>query len=274
MFIKRIIEFTLGILSLSCLLFGCKEEGFKRIYYESGELKEIAETKNGKYHGSVIEYYPNGNVKFTQNWYSGKVHGESRKYFENGALNKIDSFRYGIPHGISINYYKNGKVENIGRYENGFRIGEFTFYNEEGILVGRKFYDSLGEFYDYEIFVNGEIDSNRKAVIVSSSKDSIFIGDEVKMKFYLGNNEGKVIAKVGLAFDSINYRVLSPIGILTRIGETDGFLFTFKPKKQGQINLYGIMEDQISLKEDQIIAKVHQVYFECSFYVIGYNNFL
>ncbi|MDX1350544.1 MAG: hypothetical protein R3279_09865 [Putridiphycobacter sp.] len=114
------------ILSLS---FSCTETTIdKRTTNHS--VEEVNTT------GLQEQYYPNGQLKM-----SGKLNNNGQKegiwisYFENGKKNSESNFKNGVNDGYSMVWYPNGNVRYFGDYKDGKKVGDWTFYNEEGVFI-------------------------------------------------------------------------------------------------------------------------------------------
>jgi antitoxin component YwqK of YwqJK toxin-antitoxin module len=117
-----------GILIL-ILSFSCTETTIdKRTTNQS--VEEVNTT------GLQEQYYPNGELKM-----SGKLNNNGQKegiwisYFENGKKNSESNFKNGVNDGYSMVWYPNGNVRYFGDYKDGKKVGDWTFYNEEGVFI-------------------------------------------------------------------------------------------------------------------------------------------
>ena len=69
-----------------------EEDGFKKFYYDTGELLCEYEIVRGKIHGSKRTYYRSGQLLEEVDWKNGKRHGMRNTYYKNGALNIEQEF--------------------------------------------------------------------------------------------------------------------------------------------------------------------------------------
>ena len=53
----------------------------------------------------------------------------------NPTVSFNSQFKDGINNGYSMVWYPNGKVRYFGDYSDGRRIGDWTFYDEEGVVT-------------------------------------------------------------------------------------------------------------------------------------------
>lgn len=92
------------------------KDGFVKIYYKSGDIKEIRSYKKGLMDGTWVTYNSE-NVKVAEaNYQDGKKHGKWMIWDDNGVL------RYDMI------------------YESGDRTGIWNIYNEKGEVISSKDY--------------------------------------------------------------------------------------------------------------------------------------
>jgi hypothetical protein len=75
---------------------------------------------------------------------NGKRQGAWASYFPDGALRSRTHYEAGVEEGPTEVYHPNGTTYYTGRYRHGKAVGEWLFYNEDGVPVKRAMYDSLG----------------------------------------------------------------------------------------------------------------------------------
>lgn len=131
-------------LSLALSIFSCSEEkketddGLKAEQFEA-ELPLIIEDENGRY----TEWYPGREqIKI-----KGTIDKEGRKvgiwklYTKQGVEQSITEYKEGKKDGISIVRHPNGTIHYKGQYEMDEPVGVWKFYDDQGQLIERKFYD-------------------------------------------------------------------------------------------------------------------------------------
>ena len=96
-----------------------EETGRSWGYYEN-KAKKYTVVRNKKY-VYKIWWYPNGVLQSTG------------RYLSNGNTD-----------GSVIFYHSNGKKSQEGHYKNNKTIGWYKFYNEQGLLTEKHFYDKNG----------------------------------------------------------------------------------------------------------------------------------
>jgi len=131
-------------LSLVLFLFSCSEEVEQKddnlaTEQFKAELPLIVEDENGRY----TEWYQGREqIKMT-----GTKDKEGRKvgiwkfYTERGVEQSITEYKKGKKDGITIVRHPNGTIYYKGKYEMDEPAGVWKFYNDEGQLIERKFYD-------------------------------------------------------------------------------------------------------------------------------------
>lgn len=111
-------------------------EGIRKLYYISGNLKTEETYKSGHFDGLWKGYYENGNLKLEGYYVNNSMEGEWKGYYENGELKEVVTFSNNLENGPFIEYYPNANIKAKGHYYEGDQEhGELLLYNEEGVLV-------------------------------------------------------------------------------------------------------------------------------------------
>lgn len=131
-------------LSLALFLFSCSEEKKEtddEIKAEQFVAEEslIEEKENGRY----TEWYPGRKqIKMTGTKdKQGRKVGIWKLYTEKGVQQSVTEYKKGEKDGITIVRHPNGAIYYSGEYENDEPVGVWKFYNDQGQLIERKFYD-------------------------------------------------------------------------------------------------------------------------------------
>lgn len=148
-----------SILILLIISFGCKpnnvikentlpsfnniidgrKEG-KHLYFDNeGRLYSIIEYKNDSINGECIWYFPNGKIRSKVNYYNGKEDGIAYYFYESGVINCYRKWRNGKKIGYATDYY-----DVSGETKAGLK------YNDNGFLIRRKTFDTLGNLISDE----------------------------------------------------------------------------------------------------------------------------
>jgi antitoxin component YwqK of YwqJK toxin-antitoxin module len=111
------------------------DNGFKKGYYESGELKQEINLKNGELNGLFKQYHENGKLHISGNFLSGKENGIFKEYYEDGSIKLECVYLNGKMEG-EYKRYINNLLEVKQNYKLGKLEGPFTyfFYTDEGVL--------------------------------------------------------------------------------------------------------------------------------------------
>ncbi|RNL83108.1 hypothetical protein ED312_15710 [Sinomicrobium pectinilyticum] len=175
------------------MLYSCSNKKVECL--KDGKGKIIYTLKNGTYHGEYKVYDNTGEIKETHIYKQGRKKDSSVYYTRESNIDYIDYYR----DEDSIwrkNFHKNGKIKSEGKIiHEGFPIGEWKYYNEEGVLqeikeiknIGGKphlnrnwFFDSKGDtipnksnYYTIQ-YDNDTISLDRPIQAVISLKEPLF----------------------------------------------------------------------------------------------------
>lgn len=217
-----IIAFIVSIFS------SCNSSTKEIDYYKSGEIKRVAETKDGKRNGILCEYYEDGTLKSYGEWENGMVKGEVKHYYENGKLWSTSTYVNNIQVGEAKYFYENGKIL------------EHQIYTDNGDLAYFIKYDSLDN-----------IDTEAVLLIFDPKKDTVNIGENYEVKIYFGVDiSGDVELLIG-KFDE-DYNLIDTIAVL--IGnESKEFNYSVKSNKTG-VNTVPILVHHVPNEGDTLSA--------------------
>lgn len=129
-----------------------KETGKSVYYYDVPNTVEIeVEMKNGKRNGEFHRYFENGFLDTHCIYKNDSIEGVEVNYTPNGE--KMQEFTYlrGVKNGPHKAYHLSGETKIIGAFKNDKFDGEWTYYDERGVLVGEgSFNEGSGAvtFYD------------------------------------------------------------------------------------------------------------------------------
>ncbi len=132
------------IFYIICLLFllSCsnKDPHQKISYHKNGKLKSITTYNDEKKSGPCYWFYENGKLEQFFTYYKGVVEGHAYLFYKSGALKNHKIYKNDLPVGYSYDYYDHS-IE---------MIQMITIFNEEGSLISRKIYDTLGNIIKSE----------------------------------------------------------------------------------------------------------------------------
>lgn len=129
---KFLLIFSFALL-FTCLLVSCNSKneskgssaadslkaGQKAVYSESGKLRYIIESKDGKTNGRVREYYANGKLYMDAIYKDDHRNGKCTFYFKNGKPFSVCYFINGAKDSIDTKYNENGQVMAMVPYKKG-----------------------------------------------------------------------------------------------------------------------------------------------------------
>lgn len=91
-------------------LLNGKAESLSKLWYPTGNLKQIANYHNGKLHGEKKVWSSDSILLSHLNYQSGKPHGEQKTWYPTGELHKKLNLNEGKEEGIQQAYRKNGAL--------------------------------------------------------------------------------------------------------------------------------------------------------------------
>lgn len=175
-------------------------DGFQKLFYADGKVKEINIQKKGLLHGPIKEYYENGVLKKSQKYWNDRIIDTNRVYNEDGTIKMIQihhldtiTFKKNF---MQFNYNANGKLEATAFFENN--KSNLKIYYENGNLkevstkVNNKHHGLVTIFHE-----------NGFKMMEGTASNGILVGD---FKFY--NQSGKLIK-------TVYYELGNPIKTIT-----------------------------------------------------------
>lgn len=94
--------------------------------------------------GACLRFYETGELKEELNYKNGKKNGLQKEYFENGRIAMLYSFKDGVQEGNVISYYESGHIEYEGSFKSGEPYGDAKFYYSNGKLKNYNCIDFFG----------------------------------------------------------------------------------------------------------------------------------
>lgn len=204
-------------------------------YYPDGQIKARGNFKEDKKHGEFLFYYENSNLKERSVYQDDLLEGTLRLYHLNGKLREETTYSKGEPIGWSYEYRENGvkhKAHQYIRFEDRYIGNQRIRYNEAG--------ETIADSSHY--------------ITVSSERDTISLGEEIRLRFKLEapfyGSRSQVRLLIG-GFDE-QYRHLNPAATDTIDGSGLTAEYTFIPEKKGKYVIRGRLSDY---KVDSISAE-------------------
>jgi antitoxin component YwqK of YwqJK toxin-antitoxin module len=130
--------------------------GYYKLYNQTGILIKDCVYKNGKLNGPCKEMYSDGSPKLITSYSNDLMNGLTKEYFPNGVLKLETVFRNGVVNGKYIENYENGKRNTEAVFENGKENGVTKHYYDNGNLnYEREMVDGTFHGYYKEYYPSG-----------------------------------------------------------------------------------------------------------------------
>ena len=208
--------------------FSQEKNGSFQEFFETGELRQEGQYKNGKRFGEWKNYYKNGNISTVHTYSDGKKDRANLSYYENGQVSekiekvgndniKICYYESGkllseknLDKGDFKGYFESGEVEIISQYEKNELSGKWKRYYKNGNLDWKVNYSKgyktgiYQHFYeDGDLRIEGTNVENKKygeekhylPNMILQWKGKMHKGEFSKVWFKY-NKEGEQIAKL------------------------------------------------------------------------------
>jgi hypothetical protein len=121
-----------GLTLLAIILVqACLEKKMEVSYFDTGKVKEKAETVNGKRNGNSWEYDSAGNLLSMRSWRNGILDGQFEVFYLGGALSRKGKFRMGKPVEMTT-YFRSGKIKALYYYDEMGEVVEVKSFLEDG----------------------------------------------------------------------------------------------------------------------------------------------
>ena len=205
--------------------------GICKFYFDSGELKLVANFKNNEANGAGKGYYKNGNVSFEGRYRNGEYYGKGKQYgrdkkllfigtFFNNYLKKGTMFKenkkitgvfhFGRKQHICSIFDSNNRLECKGNFTNDKKDGVVSIYHPNGKLQFKGYFsndvkDGPGKEYNEQgkLVRNGYWENNVFKRSDSQNQKKIR-ENENKIKYFMQTNQKSYLEKVKSA-DIIAY---------------------------------------------------------------------
>ncbi len=114
---------------------GKRADGESKGWYESGQLKQVTNWKNGKENGLHTQYYENGVKHKEYTFTNGTQNGMKRNWYESGQIEEEVYLTRSKKNGKKINWHKNGQKKEESYFELDKKIGKSTYWNVDGDII-------------------------------------------------------------------------------------------------------------------------------------------
>ncbi len=108
------------------------KEGIATVFHENGNVCMVAEFKNNKCEGPVIQYFPSKKIFKEMTFINDLKEGEERTYFEQGGLAAIAHYKKGKKQGLYQEWNQDKVLIFEGEYREDLRHGKFNKYYDDG----------------------------------------------------------------------------------------------------------------------------------------------
>ena len=83
--------------------------GWEKWMYDNGQIRKLAQIKDGKRHGLWTTWNENGQKKLEGNYKDGQLDGLFTSWYENGQKKVERNYKDGKMDGLYTNWYENGQ---------------------------------------------------------------------------------------------------------------------------------------------------------------------
>lgn len=128
------MHFRIYILLFTVLLFSaCKTKMVEEKDLNGNILKKYSVLKKdvSKKHGAYTAYYDSSELLENANYKDGKLDGERILYFQNGKIMSKEHYNMDNMEGAYENYYESGNIKQKGIYKNNQIADTWTNYYEQ-----------------------------------------------------------------------------------------------------------------------------------------------
>jgi antitoxin component YwqK of YwqJK toxin-antitoxin module len=139
------------IIGFMLVFISCQKR--EKIYHENGKLKELFEVNSAnEKHGKYQQYYESGQLLESAEYKNGLLEGKRLFYYENGQVEEIQKFEKGNLNGEQLGYHENGVLKFKCTNKDNLLVGEyFSYYDNGNKRLYLNFVDDLenGPFEEY-----------------------------------------------------------------------------------------------------------------------------
>jgi antitoxin component YwqK of YwqJK toxin-antitoxin module len=145
------------------------QSGLTTSYHESGQVKTLAQWKDGKQEGLSKRFHENGQLTRERLFKNGKLDGLYQEWHENGQLKASENYSNGVKVGLVQEWHKNGQLSfkanstineiYVGLYEewyeNGQKKTEITYSVAGAEGLTQKWYENGNQKFK-AYYIEGE----------------------------------------------------------------------------------------------------------------------
>ncbi len=151
---------------------------------------EISGFKNGVLHGEKRLFYNDGKIKLIANYKKGLLHGKVESFTpRTEQISRTEHYlalpeeNISVIHGKVIIYYMGGEIQEELNYEKGYKNGKYTVYHSNGEIRERGTFQNdlhIGNKIVYQ--KNGRLRSNENFIIIENPNYVKIFGENNKEK--------------------------------------------------------------------------------------------
>ncbi|MDD3743494.1 MAG: hypothetical protein PHX54_07740 [Lentimicrobiaceae bacterium] len=128
------------------MLTACNKATTQKEYFNDGTLKSektYEEVKGEQTLVHEVSYHSTGEKYMEGSYVNGMREGKWTSWHKDGRLWSEGEFKQDKSHGERKVYYPNGNLHYKGSFDLGKRVGNWIFYDEDGIKINEINYDSI-----------------------------------------------------------------------------------------------------------------------------------
>ncbi len=115
----------------------------KRVFFKTGSSEP--------YTGVIYAKFPNGFYKTWREFDKGIGHGTYINFYKNGSPSEMGTYDDSKIEGPILKFHINGRIKEKGIYRNWrVKIGEWSYYDNNGKLIKKEDYGKEGDFSELE----------------------------------------------------------------------------------------------------------------------------
>ncbi len=250
-----------------------KLHGKKTLFYDNGDLKLIANYKNGLRNGKV-EYYLIRTKQISRIEHykafskesKSELHGKFISYQHNGDIKEILNYKNGFKNGKYTIYHSKGQIKERGTFKNNLNIGNKQTFSKNGILLKNENFIIIDNPH-YSEFNKKNGDKIQKEIPNVPSKISLLDGP-AKYYSYKGNIASELQFKNGKKEGLCRqYHQNKNNSLKSEVEYKEGLLYGsfIHFDQDGQIERQGIYYEEIEVGDT-----IYKAVYDGE--VISYNN--
>ncbi len=127
------------------------ENGFKKLFFDNGNLQENGRMKMGKKDGTYTWYFLNGKKASEQEFINGIQEGFTVNYDEDGNTISMGKYVNGVKKGKWKEFKFAGKHVEEGEYDKDYKVGKWIKKTDTDVVLDIFYFDKNGKEYKKKI---------------------------------------------------------------------------------------------------------------------------